>query len=64
MTEQKFKFRYYRGVRYVAANNPAPTKFATCGTCKRSWNDSKSTGFTPTPSGRCPFEYFRGHSSH
>ena len=31
---------------------------ATCGTCGRSWDDGKSTGWTPTPSGRCPFEYF------
>lgn len=26
---------------------------ATCGTCGRSWNFIK----TPTPAGRCPFEY-------
>jgi hypothetical protein len=31
---------------------------ATCGTCGLSWDDSKSTGRTPTPSGRCPFEAF------
>jgi len=31
---------------------------ATCGTCKRSWDDGISTSITPTPSGRCPFEYF------
>jgi hypothetical protein len=30
----------------------------TCGTCGRSWDDAISTGWTPTPSGRCPFEYF------
>lgn len=34
---------------------------ATCGTCGLSWDDSISTQYTPTPSGRCPFEYF--HSS-
>jgi hypothetical protein len=30
---------------------------ATCGHCGRSWNDALSSGITPTPSGRCPFEY-------
>jgi len=29
----------------------------TCGTCGRSWNDAASSGVTPAPSGRCPFEY-------
>jgi hypothetical protein len=28
-----------------------------CGTCHRMWDDSKPTMWTPTPSGRCPFEY-------
>lgn len=31
---------------------------ATCGTCGLSWDDGISTGMTPAPSGRCPFEYF------
>lgn len=31
---------------------------ATCGTCGLSWDDGKSTEWTPTPAGRCPFEYF------
>lgn len=31
---------------------------ATCGYCDLSWNDDLSTGLTPVPSGRCPFEYF------
>ena len=31
---------------------------ATCGTCYRSWDDGISTSITPTPSARCPFEYF------
>lgn len=31
---------------------------ATCGTCGRSWDDGKVTSLTPTPAGRCPFEYF------
>ena len=30
---------------------------ATCGHCGRSWDDGLITGITPTPSGRCPFEY-------
>ena len=29
---------------------------ATCGACGRSWDDGQSTGVTPTPAGRCPFE--------
>ena len=32
----------------------------TCGTCGRSWNDADVSGITPTPSGRCPFEYDHG----
>lgn len=31
---------------------------AICGYCGLIWDDGKSTGFTPTPGGRCPFEYF------
>lgn len=31
---------------------------AQCGTCLRYWDDGKVTGWTPVPSGRCPFEYF------
>lgn len=30
----------------------------TCGTCTRTWDDAVATSWTPTPSGRCPFEYF------
>lgn len=30
---------------------------ATCGHCGRSWNDAATSSLTPTPSGRCPFEY-------
>lgn len=53
-----FKFRYYKGVKYVAKGNPAPLTFVRCGTCGRHWDDEKSTGLTPAPSGRCPFEYW------
>ena len=31
---------------------------ATCGTCGRTWDDGVSTGITPAPSARCPFEPF------
>lgn len=31
---------------------------AQCGECGRYWNDDVATGVTPTPGGRCPFEYF------
>lgn len=30
----------------------------TCGTCGLSWDDGICTGWTPAPSGRCPFEPF------
>jgi len=29
-----------------------------CGECGLSWDDGKVTGWTPSPAGRCPFEYF------
>lgn len=29
----------------------------TCGTCGRTWHDGLITSITPTPSGRCPWEY-------
>lgn len=29
-----------------------------CGTCNRWWDDGVVTALTPTPSARCPFEYF------
>lgn len=35
-----------------------PIDKVTCYTCGRSWDDGISTGITPTPSGRCPFEYY------
>lgn len=34
----------------------AVATWAECGTCGRRWNDAASTGRTPAPSGRCPFE--------
>lgn len=38
----------------------AAKDLAQCGTCGRYWDDGISTGITPVPSGRCPFEYFHG----
>lgn len=29
----------------------------TCGNCGLSWNDALITSWTPTPAGRCPYEY-------
>jgi hypothetical protein len=37
----------------VEARDPA-----TCGACGLTWDDGISTGITPVPGGRCPFEYF------
>jgi hypothetical protein len=54
----KTRFRYMDGVRYVAPWKPAPASFMRCNTCGRAWNDDKPTAWTPTPSGRCPFEYW------
>lgn len=52
-----YKYRSYKGVRYVAKGNEAPRDFARCGHCGRAWDDNKPTSLTPAPSGRCPFEY-------
>jgi hypothetical protein len=30
---------------------------ATCGACGLTWNDAAVSSKTPTPGGRCPFEY-------
>lgn len=38
--------------------HPSTPGAATCGTCGRSWDDATPTGWTPAPSGRCPFEEF------
>lgn len=29
---------------------------ATCGTCRRVWNDALISDRTPAPAGRCPYE--------
>ena len=46
-------------LRYDDDGNPI-VQMATCGGCGRSWNDALITGTTPTPAGRCPFEYEHG----
>lgn len=54
-------WRTWRGVRYVARGKAAPAGFrdpCTCGTCGRTWDDAHGSTWTPTPSGRCPFEYW------
>ena len=37
--------------------DPNDPKATVCGTCGKGWDDSISTSVTPTPAGRCPFEY-------
>jgi hypothetical protein len=44
-------------VRPLRKNAPAQDR-ATCGSCGLSWDDAITTGITPTPSARCPFEWF------
>lgn len=54
------------GWRTVPADHPVKvlgpdddaTDRVTCGSCGRSWDDAITTGWTPAPSGRCPFEYW------
>jgi hypothetical protein len=60
------RHRVWRGVRYVAAGKTAPRTFAapmTCGHCGRTWDDAHSSGWTPVPSGRCPFEFWHWRAS-
>lgn len=33
------------------------SEWATCGACKRKWDDARISSLTPAPSARCPFEY-------
>ena len=42
-------------IKFVTRHND----ICTCGNCGRSWDDSLVTSITPTPAGRCPFEYMR-----
>jgi hypothetical protein len=41
----------------VVELDPSDPKATVCGTCGRGWDDTISTSVTPTPAGRCPFEY-------
>ena len=55
-----------RGVEYIEdadyeTLSSLPSGWALCGHCGTAWNDDKSTSVTPTPSGRCPFEYDHQH---
>ena len=36
-------------------------KPTTCGCCGLTWDDSIITSYTPSPSGRCPFEYYHDY---
>ena len=38
-------------------------RLATCGSCGLTWDDGVITSMTPTPSGRCPFEYFHRYDT-
>ncbi len=42
----------------TAAQRAKARRLATCGDCGRSWDDAIATEWTPSPSGRCPFEYY------
>ena len=42
--------------RGIVLLDPRDPKATVCGHCGRAWDDSISTGWTPVPSGRCPFE--------
>lgn len=46
------------GAELVRDENGEPiVRVATCGYCRRSWNDAAISAVTPVPAGRCPFEY-------
>lgn len=66
MSTSKWRYWSNTGVRYVAKGRTAPAnaiKPVTCGSCGRTWDDGKVTGWTPTPAGRCALEYLRGHGA-
>ena len=54
-----------RGIRYAdgLTIDSLPKGWALCGVCGRAWDDEASTGWTPTPSGRCPFESDHEHDA-
>jgi len=45
---------FQKGARRAEGTKP---DWCQCIACGRWWDDSIITGITPTPSGRCPFEY-------
>lgn len=44
-------------VRPLRHDQPAASRY-TCGTCGLAWDNAIITRWTPTPGGRCPFEYY------
>lgn len=42
----------------ATVREPDDSRWAVCGHCGLTWDDGVSTGITPVPSGRCPFEQF------
>lgn len=44
-------------LRITAAAVEDMTRPMWCPTCRTNWDDAVSTSLTPTPAGRCPFEY-------
>lgn len=57
MSTDTYTVTHANGVVELAPTDPRAT---VCGTCGRAWDDTVSTGVTPTPGGRCPFEYEHG----
>jgi hypothetical protein len=53
-TDERGVVRVYDSFRYLRAHPDAD--LATCGTCRRTWDDAVVTGCTPAPSARFPFE--------
>lgn len=45
-------------VQPLQGEHPIAARLMTCYTCGNSWDDAVPTSYTPTPSGRCPFENF------
>lgn len=62
MTDSSFELPDFQkdGKRRHDADGAPIEDIATCGHCGRSWDDAVITDITPTPAGRCPFEYDHG----
>ncbi len=50
-------------VQPIDPNDPNAKDPATDGECGLTWDDGISTGITPAPGGRCPFEYFHKYEA-